>query len=417
MVSFADRFAESFKAILPLEGPWPLTSSRILEYLGGPAAVSGVKVNYETVLGIPAAYACNRVIAEAVAQLPLFTYERIQPRGRERAISHPTYRLLAEEPNPWMTSFQLRETAQGHLGFRGNFFAEIERAPRSGEPKALWPLRPDKMGKPEVSLAGTLMYPYTLPDGQPIMLPQNRVLHIRGLSDDGMWGYSPITLHREAFGHAIAAQEYGARFFGQGARPGGVLQAKGKLTKDGASRMKESWEAAHSGLSMSQRVAVLEEGVEWKAVGMTNEDAQFLETRQFSVAEIARIFRVPPHMIGDVERSTSWGTGIEQQTIGFVQYTLMPWLVRWEQQLHRDLFLPEEREQFYPKFVMAGLLRGDVAARTSMYTALFDRATLSPNDIRDLEDMNPIEGGDDYYYQTNMAVVGEPLPEPVGASS
>lgn len=411
--TFADRFADAFRNILPLEGPWPLTSARILEYLGGPQSAAGTAVNADSVLGIPAAYAANRVIAEAVAMLPLHVFERIEPRGRRQAVDHPLYQLLHEQPNSLMTSFQLRETLQGHLNFRGNAFCEIERG-LGGQPVALWPLRPDKMGRPVVSGAGQLIYPYTLPDGLPVSLPQVKVLHLRGLSPDGLWGYSPITIHREAFGHALATQEYGARFFGQGAKPGGVLQAKGKLSPDGAKRMKESWEAAHQGLSMAHRVAVLEEGVEWHAVGMTNEDAQFIESRNFTITEMARIFNIKPHKIADLSRSNF--SNIEQETISHVTDTVQPWAERWEQQLHVSLFLPNERTRYYPKFMLNGLLRGDTQSRTALYTALFDRATLSPNDILELEDMELIAdpSGDARYYQTNMAPVGTaPVPQAV----
>lgn len=398
-------FAPAFKNILPLESLGPLTSSRILEALGGPRSHAGVAVNEQSAMGIPAAYAANRVIAEAVAMLPLIVFERLEPRGRRRATDHPLYRLLHEEPNPWMTSFQLREMMQGHLDFRGNAFCEIEL--KGGRPVNLWPLRPDRMQRPIASAAGTLLYPYVLPDGTQVQLPQSRVLHVRGISDDGLWGYSPITIHREAFGRSLAMQEYGSRFFGQGARPGGVLQAKGKLSQDAADRMKSSWESAHQGLSMSHRVAVLEEGVSWQSIGMTNEDAQFIEFQNYGVTEMARIFNVKPHKIADLSRSSF--SNIEQETIAHVTDTVQPWCERWEQQLHKDLFPNAERDRYYPKFMLQALLRGDTASRTALYATLFDRATISPNDILELEDMELIEdpSGDYRYYQGNMAVVGQ----------
>jgi HK97 family phage portal protein len=241
---------------------------------------------------------------------------------------------------------------------------------------------------------------------------------VRGLSDDGLWGHSPLTLHRETVGHAIATQEYGSRFFSQGARPGGVLQSPVRLTPEASERMAHSWVSAHQGLSNAHRIAVLEEGVEWHSTGMSNDDAEYLDSRRFSVAEIARIFRIPPHMIGDVERSTSWGTGIEQQTIGFVTFTLMPWLERIEQQLQKDLLTPFEKPRYYVKHIVAALLRGDATSRAAFYTALWDRNVLSANDIREFEDMNPIDedqGGEDYHYPANFLIAGEEPPVPAPA--
>ncbi len=397
---------------LPLQSIGGITSGKVLELLAGPSATSGVRVTQETALGVSAWYASVRVIAESIAVLPLFPFERLEPRGRRQATEHPLYRLLHEAPNPWMTAYQFRETMGGHLCTRGNFFAEIQPDGR-GRPIALWPLRPDHMRRPELSQSGELIYSYQLPGGDMVDLPQSRVLHVRGISDDGLWGYAPLTLHRETVGHAIATQEYGARFFSQGARPGGVLQSPTRLTPESSERMAHSWVSAHQGLSNAHRIAVLEEGVEWKSTGMSNEDAEYLDSRKFSVAEIARIFRIPPHMIGDVDRSTSWGTGIEQMTIGFVQFSLMPWLSRIEQQMQKDLLTPAEKSRFYIKHVVTGLLRGDAASRAAFYTALWDRNVFSANDIRDFEDLNPIpeaDGGEDYHYPINFAIAGQEVP-------
>lgn len=391
--------ATAIRNALPLQAQGPLTDDRIVEYLTGPPSAAGVRVNAERVLGIPAAYACVRLLAESVASLPLCVFERLEPRGRRRAVEHPVYSLLHHEPNPFMSAFQLREVWMTHLLLWGNAFAEVALGGR-GEPVALYPLRPDRMDRPVLSQAGTLLYPYILPDGGQVLLPQRRVLHLRGLSDDGIWGYAPVTVAREAFGQALATQEYASRFFGNSATPSGVLQAKTRLSEDAAKRLREDWQRLHQGLSNAQRIAVLEEGVTWQAISMPHADAQFLESRQFSVAEIARLFRVPPHMIGDVERSTSWGTGIEQQTIGFISYSLVPWLTRTEQELHRTLFLARERERYYPRHVIAGLLRGDMQARKEFYAAGRQWGWLSADDVRELEEMDPLpEGRGEVYLQ------------------
>lgn len=388
-----------------------ISFNHAMELLAGPPAASGAKVNLTTVMGIPAAYACNRVLAEGVAMLPLDVFERMEPRGRRKATEHPLYRILHSAPNPMMTSYKLRETMQGHLGFRGNAFAEIELG-RDGGPRGLWPLRPDMMQRPRLSLNGGLIYPYILPDGTGVELPQHRVLHLKGLSDDGIWGLAPLTVFRESFGDAIAKREYGSRFFGNGARPGGVLQAKGKLSKDSADRMATSWHSAHGGLSMAHRVAVLEEGVEWKAVGMSNEDAQFVELQGLTLGEMARIFNIKPHKIGDLAHATF--SNIEQQAIEHVTDTLMPWLVNWEQQMDKDLLLSTEQGRYYTKHLVQGLLRGDATQRAAFYAALWQVGALSQDDIRESEDLNPIPDGkgEDYYVPLNYTRLGA---EPVAA--
>lgn len=403
---------------LPLQGPYPLTSNRLLEYFGGGPVSSGVRVTEDTVRGLPAAYACNRILAEGVATLPLAVFERMEPRGRRRATEQPLYDLLHSEPNPIMSSFKLRETLQGHLGFRGNAFCDIELSPRTGVPTALWPLRPDRMQRPVRSDDGrALIYPYTLPSGEVKGLPSARILHLRGLSDDGVWGYAPITVFREAFGQALAAREYGSRFFGQGARPGGVLQAKGKLSDEVADRMARSWSVAHEGLSNTHRVAVLEEGVEWKSIGMSNEDAQFIELQQFNLGDAARIWNIKPHKIADLSRATF--SNIEQLAIEHVTDTLMPWLVNWEQAMDMALIRKQDRGRFYTKHLINGLLRGDSAARSAYYTAGLNGGWLSPDDIRELEDMNPLPDGlgDVYFRSLNMVVAGQEKAAPLPAAA
>lgn len=394
-----------FRAILPLEGPLPLTAARIIDWLGGGETTAGARVNLDAVRGLPAAWACNRVLAEGVASLPLHVFERMEPRGRRAAREHPVYRLLAEEPNAWMTSFKLRETLQGHLGFRGNAFCEVERDLR-GQPAALWPLRPDRMDRPVLSETGRLIYPYLLPSGEKIALPQHLVLHLRGLSDDGIWGYAPLTVFRETFGRAIAMREHGARYFGQGAEPGGVLQTKARLSREAADNLESSWRMAHQGLENRWRIAILEEGIEWKQVGMSNEDSQFVESEQLSVLDMCRIFRIQPHKVAELSRATF--SNIEHQSIEHVTDTLLPWLVNWEQQLHQSLFLPGERQSYYPKHIVTGLLRGDSAARVAFYGAGILGGWLSPDDVREMEEMNPLPAGqgDVYFRPLNMSVAG-----------
>ncbi len=296
-----------------------------------------------------------------------------------------------------MTSFEFRETMMGHLLLWGNAYAEIEWG-ADGWPVALWPLLPHRMQVERVD--GELKYKYTPPTGGAVDLADYRVFHLRGLSGDGIVGYSPIKLAKEAIGLGLATEEFGARFFGNDATPGGVLTHPGVLTDDAYDRITKSWNKAHGGLSKSHRMAVLEEGITYEAVGIPPEDAQFLETRAFQLSEIARIYRVPPHMIADLDKATF--SNIEHQALEFVTNSLRPWLVRWEQAIARDLFPPEDNGRYFSEFIIAGLLRGDIKSRYEAYSVGRQNGWLSANDVRLLENMNPIEDGDVYLVPLNM---------------
>lgn len=311
--------------------------SWLWDALGARRSDTGVAVNERTAMQSTAVFACVRVLAETLASLPLPVYRRIG-NGKEIARDHPNYRILHDRTNPEMSSFTFRETLQGHLALWGNAYAEIETA-KSGRVLALWPLRPD-VTRPFRLPNGQRAFRTTI-DGEQIELPEDRVMHIPALGFDGLLGYSPVALFRQSIGLALATEEFGAKFFGNGSRPGGILTHPGKLNKDAKERLKEGWTAAYGGLTNAQRVAVLEEGVTWTQLGIPPEEAQFLETRKFQVTEIARIYRVPPHMLADLERATF--SNIEHQSIDFVVHTVRPWLVRWEQAMAWSLF--SERDQ------------------------------------------------------------------------
>jgi HK97 family phage portal protein len=383
---------------------YPITQERLASLLSGPPSATGKPVNPQTAMGLTAVFACVRVIAEPVATLPLLVYRRLG-RGKERATDHPLYPLLHHLPNPEMSSVEMREALMGHVLLRGNAYAEIVPNGR-GEVMELWPLRPDRT-TPMRNASGNLVYEVYLDNGEPRYLPKERVLHIRGLGFDGLVGYSPITLAREALGLSMAAEEYGARFFSNSSRPSGVLSTDKRLNETAAKRLKSSWEEAHSGLSNAHRVAILEEGITWKQIGIAPQDAQFLETRQYQTIEICRIFRVFPHMIGEMEKSTSWGTGIEQQQIGFVVHVLRPWLVRWEQAIYRSLFRPQERDAYFAEFLVDGLLRGDAEARARALATMRQNGIISANDWREIENMNPYEGGDEYLVNAALVPVDQ----------
>jgi len=384
------------------------TGSAYSFFFGGSSA--GKRVNERSAMQMTAVYSCVRILAEAVAGLPLHLYRYKEDGGKEKALDHPLYLLLHDEPNPEMSSFVFRETLMTHLLLWGNAYAQIIRNGK-GEVIALYPLMPDRMTVNRGS-SGQLYYEYTVSmddvptvKGSLVRLHPSDVLHIPGLGFDGLVGYSPIAMAKNAIGMAIACEEYGAKFFANGAAPGGVLEHPGTI-KD-PQRVRESWQSTFGGSGNSNKIAVLEEGMKYTPIGISPEQAQFLETRKFQINEIARIFRVPPHMVGDLEKSSF--SNIEQQSLEFVKYTLEPWLVRWEQSIQRTLFSPEEKKQYFAKFNVEGLLRGDYASRMSGYATARQNGWMSANDIRELENMDRIpaeEGGDLYLINGNMLPLG-----------
>ena len=363
---------------------------------------SGKSVNEKTALQTTAVYACVRILAETIASLPLHTY-RYSPGGKEKAQEHPLYHLLHSEPNPEMTSFVFRETLMGHLLLWGNAYAQIIRDGR-GRVLGLYPLLPSKMLVNRTD-QGILYYQYEK-DDRTHFLPDTEVLHIPGLGFDGLVGYSPIAMAKNVIGMAIATEEYGAKFFANGASPGGVLEHPGVVKDPG--KIRESWNAVYQGSGNAHRVAVLEEGMKFQPIGIPPEQAQFLETRKYQLNEIARIFRIPPHMIGDLEKSSF--SNIEQQSLEFVMYTLDPWVIRWEQAISRALFSDSEKWQYFVKFNVDGLLRGDYQSRMNGYAVGRQNGWLSANDIRELENLNQIPpelGGDLYLVNGNMTKLAD----------
>lgn len=373
-------------------------------YMGGSSA--GKNVNERSVMQMTAVYSCVRILAEAVAGLPLHLYRYKEDGGKERAIDINLYHLLHDEPNKEMSSFIFRETLMTHLLLWGNAYAQIIRNGK-GEVVALYPLMPNKM-QVDRDENGELYYIYTRSseeaktmEGATVYLTPKDVLHIPGLGFDGLVGYSPIAMAKNAIGLAIATEEYGAKFFANGAAPSGVLEHPGTI-KD-PSRLRENWNSTFGGSANSGKVAVLEEGMKYTPISISPEQAQFLETRKFQIDEIARIFRVPPHMVGDLEKSSF--SNIEQQSLEFVKYTLDPWVIRWEQSLSRSLLNEDEKRKYFFKFNLEGLLRGDYESRMSGYATARQNGWMSANDIRELENLDKIpaeDGGDLYLINGNM---------------
>ena len=369
-------------------------------------STSGKRVNERSAMQMTAVYSCVRILSEAVAGLPLHLYQYTDKSSKEKAVDNPLYFLLHDEPNTEMTSFVFRETLMTHLLLWGNAYSQIIRNGK-GEVVGLYPLMPDRMTVNRDE-KGRLYYEYmvssddakTLKDGMVRLSPYD-VLHIPGLGFDGLVGYSPIAMAKNAIGLAIAAEEYGSKFYANGATPSGILEYPGTVKE--SDKVRESWNAGFGGSSNAHKIAVLEEGMKYTPISISPNEAQFLETRKFQINEIARIFRVPPHMVGDLEKSSF--SNIEQQSLEFVKYTLEPWLVRWEQAMQRSLIPQDDKSKYFIKFNVDGLLRGDYQSRMQGYATARQNGWMSANDIRELENLDRIpaeDGGDLYLINGNM---------------
>lgn len=359
---------------------------------------AGVELTPAQTLQISAVFACCRNIAEDVAKLPLITYRRLS-RGKERATNHPLYTLLHDLPNPEMTAMDIRSAMTGHLGTWGNAYAYIDYD-GAGRVRELWPLRPDQMF-PKRDENGALIYEYYVPGaGTKYVWTMDRVLHVRGLGSDGIMGYSPTALQMRSQGLAWATEEFGSRFFGNGAQPGYAIKHPGQLSDQANKHLKESVEERHTGLEKSHRVMILEEGMDIAKIGIPPEEAQFLETRRFQVTEIARWYRMPPHKIADLEKATF--SNIEEQSLEYVTDTLLPWLIRWEQEIKRTLLLPRERGSLFVEHLVDGLLRGKTSERYQAYHLALTDGWLSRNEARERENLNPASGLDEYMVPLNM---------------
>ena len=371
--------------------------------MGG--STSGRKVNEHSAMQMTAVYACVRILSESIASLPVHLYQYESEGNKAKAVKHPLYRILHDEPNPEMTSFVFRETLMTHLLLWGNAYAQIIRNGK-GEVIGLYPLMPNRMTV-DRDKSGQLVYQYQMQDSNAhtgktgnVTLKPSDVLHIPGLGFDGLVGYSPIAMAKNAIGLSIATEEYGARFFANGATPGGILEFPG--TVKNPESIRESWNKGFSG-NNAHKVAILEEGMKYTPISISPEQAQFLETRKFQIDEIARIFRVPPHMVGDLEKSSF--SNIEQQSLEFVKYTLEPWIIRWEQSLNRALLTEKEKPDYFVKFNVDGLLRGDYQSRMNGYAIGIQNGFMCPNDVRALECLDLIpddQGGNKYMCNGNM---------------
>ncbi len=372
---------------------------------------TGISVNTNTALTYTAYWACVRLLSETLASLPLITYKRLS-RGKERAIDHPLFKILHDEPNPETDSYTFLETLMLHLVTEGNCYALIDWEDAT-KIKALWVMRPDRIQVHRDQQTKLVTYSYPNANGTPQTIPSYRVWHIPGLGYDGLTGYSPIRMAMQAIGLGLATEKFGSRLFGNGLNNGAILEHPAHMSDEAQKRFKKAMEDQHSGLDNAHKLMILEEGMKYQKTTIAPEEAQFLETRKFQRNEIATFFHVPPHMIGDLDRATF--SNIEQQSLEFAVYTMRPWLVRWEKSINRQLLLPQEKGTYFTEFLMDGLLRGDSTSRAAFYREMYYLGSLSPNEIRERENMNPItdSNGDEYMTQANMIAlsqVGKQIP-------
>lgn len=375
----------------------------LINLIGGNDTYSGESVTTDTAMNIAAVYACIRILSNHVAMLPLQLYQ--DSRGKKKRIhDHPIAKLIETRPNPYMTPFQFKQTMEAHRQLYGNAYAEIEWS-KTGYPKALWILNPlvtkivmekDQHGNLKRYLVQT-----TLVNGQVVNLPYTSVLHIKGLSTNGIVGKSPIDVARETIGIQIAGQKFTGKFYANGTMSSGVLKVPQPLNPEAKQVIRQEWEKFNNGIDNAHRVAILDAGLDYQSLGIKQCDAQYIETQKFSIAEIARIFNVPPHMLADLERATF--SNIEQQSLEFVRDTLSPLLISWEQELQYQLFTEDEiiNKKYYFKFNLNSLLRGDSTNRAAYYEKMINLGIYSINEVRELEDKDKIKNGDKHYMSLN----------------
>lgn len=375
----------------------PLTSTSLLNWMAGPKVEAGVTVNETSSLGMPAVWRAVNLIAGAAASLPLHAY-RTGDQGR-RVVTTGQAAALLRDPHPDMTPFELWETVFAHMLLWGNAYLWIGRN-TLGQVAELWPIHPGRVKVGRTSDVGRKVYSI---DSGDMEHDDSTILHLPAFGYDGVCGVSPVRIARQGIGLALAAEEYGARLFGSGSLASGILQTDQRLTQEQADMLSARWKTKRAGLKSAHETIILDAGAKFHQLTIPPEDAQFLQSRSFQISEVARMFGVPPHMLMDTDKSTSWGTGIEQQSIGFVVYTLRPWLTRVEQRVSRML----RPQPVYARYVVEGLLRGDSTQRAAFYKQMWDIGVLSTNDIRELEERGPVEGGDTRYRPLNMGQLGE----------
>ncbi len=368
----------------------------------GSQSASGQVVTPTTAMAVAAVYGCVRLISGSPANMPARVMRRVDDRTREVASAHPLHQVLTRRPNKWQKPAQFKRMLTVHLLLRGNAYAFKGRNLR-GDVTSLMPLHPDRM-KVEQLDDMSLRYTWQRKDGRQVVFEQDEILHLMGLSLDGITGVSPITYARESIGASLAMEAHGNVLFKNGASVSGALSlpAGRTLNKEQAEHLRAQMDEYRSGGAREGKIMVLEDGLDWKSIGLTAEDAQWIEARKFTRGEIAMFYGVPPHMIGDTDKATSWGTGLDSQGQNFVTYTLEDYLTAWEEGLTVDCLDAVRDADLYVRFNRNALVRGDMKTRWEGYTKGLQWGVFSPNDVLELEDMNPREGGDIYYPPPNM---------------
>lgn len=383
----------------------PLTSATLLEWLGSSKSASGINVTETSALGMSAVYQAVNLIAGTSASLPLHAYTADDDDVRTRVPRSAMSARLLANPHPDLPAFEFWEIVYAHIALWGNAYLRKLRN-QNGQIVELWPIHPARVKAGRTSGDGSKVYQI---DGGETEHTDKTVLHIPGFGYDGICGVSPIRFARQNIGLALAAEQYGAALFGNGSLASGILQTEQRLKQADADALKKRWRDKATGLDNAHDVVVLDAGAKFQQLSIPPEDAQFIESRRFQIAEVARMYGIPPHMLMETDRSTSWGTGIEQQNIGFVAYTLRRWLIRVEQRITKHLFDPAAGE--FASYSVEGLLRGDSKQRAEFYTSMFHLGAYSTNDIRRLENRAPVDGGDTRYRELNLGELGAPDPE------
>lgn len=372
---------------------------------------SGEYVSAETAVKISTVYACTRILSETLGSLPLILYKRLKGGGKERAVEHPLYKTMGMRPNPYQSSMVFRELLQAGLCLRGNAYAQIIRD-GGGRVAALIPLPPDQvtpeLSVPEGNALPVMAYKFKQANGIERYFKQDQILHVQGLGTDGVQGLSIIDIARESLGIAIAEEKHAGAFFGNGLTPSAILEHPGKMQDKALKNLRESFQNQYAGSGNAHKTIILEAGVKFTPVTLSHEQSQFIESREFQVTDICRWFLVPPHLVFDLRRATF--TNIEQQSLEFITFHMRPWLVRWEQAMNHSLLSEKEQDEYFFEFLAEGLLRGDIQSRYNAYNIGRNGGWLSADEIRALENMNPLPNGEGSTYLTplNMKSNGEP---------
>lgn len=364
---------------------------------------SNIEVTPDTAMKLSAVYACIRVIAEAIASIPLQFYKRSKG-GKEIADTHDLYYLLHDQPNQNQTSFEFREMLAAHLLLRGNAYSYIEK--NDAWVTALYPLNPAKM---QVEKRGDFeqpQYRYTFDNGSQTIYPAEYIWHIPGLSFDGLVGISPISYARDVIGLGLSGDQYMSKLYANYARMGVVLTHPGKLSDEATKMVKDAMEDAYTGPN-AYKTMILQGGLGIEKIGMTNHDLQHIEQKKMSIEEVARIFKVPTILIGHPDKAATYAS-VEQQMLAFITHTIRPWTSRIEQSITKSLLMGREKKKYFAEFNLNDFVRGDIATRYNAYALARQWGFMSINDIRGLENLNKIEeGGDDYLHPLNMTIVGK----------